>query len=26
MLKVAGFQTVEAVWHEHPTAVVKASV
>jgi hypothetical protein len=26
MLKVAGFSTAEAVWHEHPTAVIKASV
>jgi SAM-dependent methyltransferase len=26
MLKVAGFTSVEAVWHEHPTAVIKASV
>jgi SAM-dependent methyltransferase len=26
MLKVAGFTSVEVVWHEHPTAIVKASV
>ena len=25
MLKVAGFRTAEVVWHEHPTAVVKAT-
>jgi 2-polyprenyl-3-methyl-5-hydroxy-6-metoxy-1,4-benzoquinol methylase len=25
-LKVAGFSSAEAVWHEHPTAVVKAMV
>src|SRR5262245_41512461 len=26
MLKVAGFASVDVVWHEHPTAVIKASV
>ena len=26
MLKVAGFANVDVVWHEHPTAIVKASV
>ena len=26
MLKVAGFAGAEPVWHEHPTAVLKASV
>lgn len=26
MLKVAGFASAEVVWHEHPTAVIKASV
>jgi SAM-dependent methyltransferase len=25
MLKVAGFKSVEVIWHEHPTAVVKAT-
>jgi trans-aconitate methyltransferase len=25
MLKVAGFANAEVVWHEHPTAVIKAS-
>ncbi len=26
MLKVAGFASADVVWHEHPTAVIKASV
>ena len=26
MLKVAGFKAAEVIWHEHPTAVVKATV
>jgi trans-aconitate methyltransferase len=26
MLKVAGFASAEVVWHEHPTAVIKARV
>jgi trans-aconitate methyltransferase len=26
MLKVAGFATAEVIWHEHPTAVIKACV
>ena len=26
MLKVAGFASAEVVWHEHPTAVIKASL
>jgi SAM-dependent methyltransferase len=26
MLKVAGFAAAEVVWHEHPTAILKASV
>lgn len=26
MLKVAGFKSAEVIWHEHPTAVVKASI
>ena len=25
MLKVAGFASADVVWHEHPTAVIKAS-
>ena len=26
MLKVAGFANAEVIWHEHPTAVIKASL
>jgi trans-aconitate methyltransferase len=26
MLKVAGFKSADVLWHEHPTAVIKASV
>jgi hypothetical protein len=26
MLKVAGFVSADVLWHEHPTAVIKASV
>jgi hypothetical protein len=26
MLKVAGFASADVIWHEHPTAVIKASV
>ena len=26
MLKVAGFASADVLWHEHPTAVIKASV
>jgi SAM-dependent methyltransferase len=26
MLKVAGFASAEVIWHEHPTAVIKAGV
>jgi ubiquinone/menaquinone biosynthesis C-methylase UbiE len=26
MLKVAGFASADVVWHEHPTAIIKASV
>jgi trans-aconitate methyltransferase len=26
MLKVAGFASAEVVWHEHPTAIIKANV
>jgi SAM-dependent methyltransferase len=26
MLRVAGFSSAEVLWHEHPTAVIKASV
>jgi phospholipid N-methyltransferase len=26
MLKVAGFASAEVIWHEHPTAIIKASV
>jgi ubiquinone/menaquinone biosynthesis C-methylase UbiE len=26
MLKVAGFASADVVWHQHPTAVIKASV
>ena len=26
MLKVAGFASADVIWHEHPTAVIKASI